>query len=151
MPTQRETELYFEARNRALERVVSGKDFLSDVERGIAHGIRAADILEIGDAPLAPETNYGFAFVCGVLAKLEAVKGKSYEASWMKRGDESIFANIQRKYDILDARFHGNNVGESRVTNLADLAVYCVKEICRQAQLNPDEVKSWLEEVRKLS
>ena len=161
MTSQPEQKLYFEARNRAMERVVEDIALTTKSSEYFRHGLGMTsglhpvwgenDPISFMTQNSKVETNEGFAIVCGILARLEAVKGKSYQASWMKRGDESVFANMARKFEILDAKMHGLDLGETRTTNLADLAVYCIKEIQRQSELNPEEFKKWLEEVRSLA
>lgn len=152
---EEETKLYFEARDRTLTRFVEGSRFREESQTGFSIGVAYADYptpptdVNTNDIIL-PEDNRAFAFICGVLAKLEAVKGKSYQASWMKRGDESVFACLARKFEIIDAKMHGNDLGESRTTNLADLVVYGIKEMARQAKLNPREFEAWVNEVRNL-
>lgn len=153
---EEETKLYFEARDRAIARMVEGEEFRAESTHAFRGGIltveRTPEELPQNELleQVAPESNIGFAFICGILAKVEAVKGKSYQASWMKRGDESVFACLARKFEIIDAKMHGNDLGESRTTNLADLVVYGIKEIARQATLHPEEFKAWIEEVRNL-
>lgn len=159
MTSVSEQELYFQARNRCLERLVGGNSFRSECLSWFLDGIELIEseaLRRLTSTPpdvvvknILSETNSGFSTLCGVLAKFEAVKGKGYQASWMKKGSESIVANIQRKFDLVDARMHGNEVGEGLITNLADLAVYCIKAIAWKAELSPDEMQVWLKEVRK--
>ena len=125
---------------------------------GIASGLHSGAWTEFQDPAdfllehSKVETNEGFAVVCGILARLEAVKGKGYLASFMKRGTESVWANIERKYDRLDNIINNGLEGKGdAITNLGDLAVYCIKEITRRSELYPDEFKKWIEEVRSLS
>lgn len=150
MVSEKETELFNEARNRCLERSTKGMELIRDSQRGFTEGIQVSEgaprFLEI-----LSETNYGFAFVAGVCASIEAKKGKGYKASWQRRGMEGAKANIDRKYDRLTAIMEGeDSEGESLTTNLADLAVYCMKAIALQRELKPEEFNTWLEEARSL-
>jgi hypothetical protein len=159
MTSPREQELYFKARNKSLERMVEGREFRSECLSAFLNGLETAEGYTSGtSSPLekvlsdtSVETNIGFCIVAGMLTKLEAVKGKGYQASWMRRGNESVLHNIQRKYDLIEARLSGNHTGESLVTNLADLAVYCIKEMTRQAELDLEGFRKWVEEVRSLA
>lgn len=161
MTSPLEQKLYFEARNRCMERIVEDIALTTKSTEffrhglGIASGLRSisdvANPIEFLLRNSKVETNEGFAIICGILARLEAVKGKSYQASWMKRGEESVFHNMARKFEIIEARMHGSKVGEGLLTNLGDLAVYCIKEIQRQSELYPEEFKKWIEEVRSLA
>ena len=156
-------EMYFEARNRALSRLTEGKQFRDQSVEGYEKGLTA--VLGNGEIPMeilsfiCTESNLSFSIVIGILAKLEAVKGKRYGASWQKRGEPGILANVTRKVDRLDValqeqedREHGVELppGESICESLADGAVYCIKWLCRRAQTNPDEFHTWLEGVQKL-
>ena len=71
------------------------------------------------------ETNDGFALVCALIGRVERVKGKGYRASFMKRGESEIKANLDRKYDRLD---NWEKLSpEDLLDTLGDLAVYAVK------------------------
>lgn len=160
MATQREQELYFEARNRALERLIpdnTGNNgrFMDELTEAFRDGIMAATFpnqFETQDfTRIKTETNYGFAFICGVLAKLEAVKGKHYAGSWQKRGEPVVLSNVQRKLDRLDQLLNTDSTaGENLSQTLGDGAVYSVKWLTLRAELDPEEFIKWVEEVRNL-
>ena len=103
---------------------------------------------------LHPEMNYTFGVLCGVLAKLEAVKGKHYAASWMRRGElAGAKANLDRKFDRLEVLMgHDEEAaeGENITQTLGDLAVYALKWISLRAEIAPKEVADWMEEIRRL-
>ena len=156
MVSEKETKLYYEARNRCLERIVKGGQLLEESVIGFDNGIRLATegrdlTLGMADKVLS-ETNFGFALTAGVCAGIEAKKGKGYMASWQKKGMPGALSNMQRKMDRIDAIVSSGNTegGESLTTNLADLAVYCLKSIALQKELNPIEFAEWIEEARSL-
>lgn len=105
---------------------------------------------------LHSETNYTFGVICGLLAKLEAVKGKHYGASFMRRGElAGVKANVDRKFDRLEVlldRSEGEEAekGENVTQNLGDLAVYVMKWLALRAEVAPEEFADWMEEIRKL-
>ena len=159
--------LYEDAKQRALARDAKGKEFLAQSMEGFAAGVMVADFKnrewwsEEGYDPdyldelrgrIQTETNYAFCFVLGVLAKLEAVKGKAHLASWQKRGEPEVLASIQRKFDRLDAIISlGETGGDETLTqNLAALSVYALKMVTLRAETTPDEFKSWVQEVQGL-
>jgi len=153
---KRDTDLYFQARDRALERTIEDKTFLIEASKAFQEGIAVAQNRNISPQELRQiveglksETNYAFAFLCGVVSRLEALKGKSYRASWQKRGMSSAFMNLQRKYDRIDniINLNGEDVGENLTSQLADTAVYSLKMTTFQAETNPEEVVNWLLEV----
>lgn len=162
MPSSAENQAYFDARNRAMERVVEGRQLIHQSVVGFTEGLSFVMIPEERETitvianKLLSESNYAFAFICGVLAKLEAVKGKGYLASWQKRGmRESAFVNLQRKFDRIDSLINTmtggqSGGGESLSDNLGDLAVYAMKMIALQSTLNPAEVVKWLESLQAL-
>ena len=157
MATKEETQAYFDARNRAMERVVEGSILRRELTDGFFEGFDEAANLTERELMLAkvwPETNFGFAFICGVLTKVEAIKGKGYLASCFKRGMQGgILPNLERKLDRVSALVNHDvaGKGESLTESLADLAVYAIKGITLQSVLNPEEVEKWLEGVKNLS
>jgi hypothetical protein len=156
MTSPREQELYFEARNRAMERIAD--DRMSDSNRWFINGSSyALGFDHFSEETIIKnvksETNEAFALVCGLLSKVEAVKGKGYLASWQKRGlAEAHKAHLSRKFDRIDAILVGGaeEGGESLTSNLGDLAVYAIKMIAFRAELKPEEFRAWLVEVRNL-
>ena len=83
MATLKEQDLYFAARNRALERHVETNALQEELEEGFSRGLAAANPSYAGSEAYDPtkymdriktETNFGFGFVLGVMARLEAIK-----------------------------------------------------------------------------
>jgi hypothetical protein len=150
MSADKTNELYFQARDRALERLVEGGDFLDQCMKGFEHGLLASqnEMLESDFVNIKSESNYGFGYVLGVLAGLEAVKGKHYAASWQKRGELlGALPNVQRKHDRLETVMSNPPVslaGESITETLGDLAVYAAKWAVLRAELTPEEFKKWI-------
>lgn len=156
--TNEETKQYIEARNRALKRVTDTERFAIECVEPFktlffhnAHD----DILDakVSSHLLAlPETNDGFCRICGLLAIIQAKKGKAYAASWMKRGMAGALANLQRKYDRIDNIINLNSEDrtESLTSQLADMAVYAILMLQLRAQISPEEFERWLREVSAL-
>ena len=152
-------QMYQEATKRAEERATDTASLLEQCSLGFKMGIYEAlgHPLEIPSITLSlvkSETNFGFAFVCGVMSVLEAIKGKGYKASWQADGELSALPNIKRKYDRLKA-MQGTLPGElaldeSRPTTAADLAVYAAKLTTWFNEFDPEGFKAWIEEVKKL-
>jgi hypothetical protein len=146
-----EIKLYIEARNRALARNTEGLEFDDECTGGFTDGLR---VKPTNPSWLLPETNDGFSRICGLLTVLQAKKGKSYAASWQKRGMQGAFTNLQRKYDRIDTivNYDGDHPpgGESLTSQLADMAVYAILMLSLQAQLNPVELEQWLQEIHNL-
>lgn len=146
---------YHNACERGLKRVVSPvRDFNDQAVAAFKAGLGVAEGTPIlGNQGLEVETNFSFAFVCGLLCRLEAVKGKSYLASWMKRGYYGIKANLDRKWDRLEVIFEEIEdegiaiAGEGLVTQCADLSVYALKLITLRAQQQPTEFQKWIDEI----
>jgi hypothetical protein len=159
---ERIVQLYNEAYKRAEERSIDGLSLMTQsivafrigmqVALGQEHLIDIPSIVEkLKD--VKSETNFGFAFVCGVMAVLEAIKGKGYKASWQAEGEDSALYNIKRKYDRLKAQ-KGTEPGalsfEDRPTTAADLAVYGIKLTTWFNEFDPVSFKAWIKEVQQL-
>lgn len=164
MLTEKEKELYFQARDRALERHVEGVEFHREMIDGFATGLEATDPKNPANSDpkygldltaiigkIKSETNFGFAFMMGVLCRLEAAKGKQYSASWQKQGEESAFYNLSRKYDRLEA-LHSSKAegGDNHADTLADMAVYAAKWNILRCEIDPAEFEKWILYVRGL-
>jgi hypothetical protein len=143
-------KLYLEARNRAINRATEGPEFMDECRGAFLSGM---DIRreEIAPNRFLSESNDGFSRICGLLTVVQAKKGKSYQASWQRRGMEGAFSNLQRKYDRIDALVNtGNEPGESLMSQLADMAVYAIFMMSLQASLKPEELSDWVAEVKSL-
>lgn len=149
-------DLYFAARDRALARHIERIEFVQEAHPSFMEGLQGAfDRITATDlaADVVTETNQGFAIVCGLLARIEAVKGKHYAASWEKRGESGVFANVARKFDRLDnllGHEEGDDGGENVTQTLGDLAVYSLKWLCRRAMTHPLEFEKWIKEIQAL-
>ena len=106
---------------------------------------------------LRSEDDFSFSKVCGILALIEAKKGKYYQASWQRQGLNSAFFNLRRKFDRLEVLVDALNAGESTgsqseniLETLGDAAVYAIKTIVLLSEADPDELQKWLEEVRQI-
>jgi hypothetical protein len=151
MAIRSDVDLYIEARNRALERLVEGREFEAEVIQALKQGLVVAEDNTSVIPPVLTETNHGFAFILGVLTRLEAKKGRSYGASWIKRGErDGALANVSRKHDRIAEIVTQDSPGESLTTTLADCAVYCIKWAARRAETHPEEFLDWLKEVQNL-
>lgn len=158
-----ETELYEEAKARCFTRPTSGSGMVNESLAGFLDGIRHVQNMDgrnddqCKEENLFPrvlsESNDGFAIICGMMAVLEAKKGVGYKASWQRRGSKGVFTNIARKFDriqnIMELNLEDDT--ENLCTNLADLAVYCIKEISRRREMNPKEFAVWVKEIRELT
>jgi len=148
-----EMKQYIEARNRAITRTTDGLEFDGDCVAGFKEGLRLATN---DPSYFLPETNDGFSRICGLITVIQAKKGKAYAASWQKRGMEGAFSNLQRKYDRIDVLVNSNTdhppykKTESLISQLADTAVYAILMLSLQAQLHPEELEKWLNEVHSL-
>lgn len=148
--------LYEEAKKRAIARDTEEFDGIRNgFEDGISAvthrgGIDRRRWLEVIVSRIKSESNYGFAFVCGMLCKLEAVKGKHYQASWQKHGETNAFANMSRKTDRLEAIMSGQQGGENLSQTLGDAAVYAIKWIVLRNEINPEEFLGLLTEILSL-
>jgi hypothetical protein len=154
---ERVENLYNAATKRAEERKTDALNILSECRQGFEAGLRTAlghPSYERYLERALSESNFGFAFVCGVMAVLEAIKGKGYKASWQAEGEDSALANIKRKYDRLKA-LKGTEPGalsfEDRPTTAADLAVYGIKLTTWFNEFNPAGFKAWINEVKKIA
>lgn len=151
---------YTEAKLKAVSRTTKGNELSEDCLAGFRMGMglvhsQVPEFARSVTRNLHPEMNYTFGVLCGVLAKLEAVKGKHYQASWMKRGElAGAKANLDRKFDRLEALMsqadEGVSKGENITQTLGDLAVYALKWISLRSEIAPKEVSDWMEEIRKL-
>lgn len=150
--------MYQEAYKRAEERPID-RVMLVECRNGFICGLSAA-LSDMDDESLKgfiedikSESNFGFAFVLGVIAVQEAVKGKAYKASWQAEGElGSILPNIKRKYDRLKALagIEGElGSDESRITTAGDLTTYAGKFTCWLAELNPQEILPWIKTIQK--
>lgn len=156
----RERELYFAARNRALERLTDQNSLIHDSQEGFEAGIAAAcgsisseELLELVKRNVAAESTWSFSFICGFLVRMEAIKGRQYLASWMKKGEKhGALVNVQRKMDRLDAAIllGDNSVQETITETLGDQAVYDIKWLALRAEIDFEQFINWLEEIRKL-
>jgi hypothetical protein len=151
-----EKKMYYDARDRAIERKVEFQDLRRESVKAYLDGIEASDssitsYVEVYSEEFQPETNFTFGFLCGILTRLEAVKAKSYRSSWMKNGFLGIFENIRRKFDRVEISMT-SVVPEQHpcIEDLGDMAVYCLKEINRRAVLNPEEFHNWIKGIREL-
>jgi len=151
-----EQALYFAARDRALARHIERIEFVQEAHPSFMEGLQGAfDRITATDlaADVVTETNQGFAIVCGLLARIEAVKGTHYAASWEKRGEVGILANVQRKFDRLDNLLphEGVSEGDESITEtLGDLAVYSIKWLTRRAMTHPLEFEAWIKRIQTL-
>jgi hypothetical protein len=157
MATERENEIYFAARDRALERHVEGTSLYEEAASGFHAGLHMTDRTSDGYSfsdiveKIKTETNFGFGFICGVLARLEAVKGKHYAGSWQKRGEPGVLANVHRKTDRLEELINTDSqAGENLSQTLGDGAVYAIKWMTLRAELDPEEFLKWVKEVQGL-
>jgi hypothetical protein len=156
MPSELEVKLYHEARDRALTRLVEGNTFRAECETGFSWGLAASEgflsnaaKLELVEK-LKSESNFAFSFVCGLLCKMESVKGRSYAASWQKRGErDGAMVNVQRKFDRLESALQGTQ-GETLTQTLGDMAVYAAKWTVLRAEISPEEFAVWMEEIATL-
>lgn len=157
MASELEVKLYHEARDRALVRTVEGNTFRAECETGFSWGLAASEgnmtnatKLELTEK-LKSESNFAFSFVCGLLCKLESVKGRSYAASWQKRGErDGAMVNVQRKFDRLESAIYGRTPGETLTQTLGDMAVYAAKWTVLRAEIDPAEFSAWVDEVINL-
>jgi len=151
MASNKELKEYMEARNRAISRMVEGQEFDEECQGAFGDGLTQ---IPLNSEHLLPETNDGFSRICGLLTVIQAKKGKSYQASWQKRGMIGAFGNLQRKYDRIDAilNYDGDHPpgGETLTSQLADMAVYAILMLSLQVQLYPDELSKWLDEIHAL-
>lgn len=160
MTTEREKQLYELAHERALARKTERENLIPELVEAFQAGIsmacgsRSDEHLRMTvNGWIKSETNYAFAFICGFLCKLEALKGKHYAASWQKRGErDGALVNLQRKIDRLEVVVSGGGTGdgETPTQTLGDSAVYSTKWIVLRAELDPEEVFNWFKEVRNL-
>jgi len=152
--------LYQEATKRAESRHIDPRSLLDECRSGFVYGMEAAlgkmikEEVEYYLQFIRSESNIGFAFVCGVMAVLEAIKGRGYKASWQGEGEDSALANIKRKYDRLKA-LKGTEPGalsfEDRPTTAADLAVYAVKFTTWFNEFDQEGFKAWIKEVKYIA
>jgi hypothetical protein len=101
------------------------------------------------------ETTLGFSTVCGILAVLEAKKGKRYAASCFKRGDAGMWSHIDRKRDRLEQALFFEQKGlagspEGDIEQLADLAVYSIKWLTERMETQPEEFVKFVQRIRDL-
>lgn len=155
---ERVEKLYNNAMKRSETRRTDFVSIRNQCEVGYEEGIRVAfdlifgeDLENVLDTVLS-ESNYGFAFICGVMSVLEAVKGKGYKASWQSEGEISALPNIRRKYDRLKS-MQGMMPGtlaldETRPTTAADLAVYAAKLTTWYNEFDPAGFRAWIKEVQ---
>lgn len=151
---KQQEERYFLARNRALERSIRAIEMNREVLGAFRDGLQVTEgLLDPAEclAKCLPETNYGFALLCGLLSRLEALKGQHYGASWMKRGELGIHANVARKFDRLEELMQDvGEEGESIGVTSGDLAVYAIKWMTYRAEFIPAEILSIVAECLKL-
>jgi len=129
--------------------------FISEAQDGFWEGLSLSiSVKTQSSGPPRCESNFSFSFVLALLARLEACKGKHYEASFIKRGRASLKANIDRKYDRLDVVMRENFVsdaGETPVETLGDLAVYALKGLIFFSEMHPEQFAKWVDYIRSLS
>jgi hypothetical protein len=159
MLSKLESELYEKAKQRALVRHTSYEEMYSESTRAYEMALAVAyaegyqdDLQEHFLKSLVSESNQTFAAVSAFLAKVEAVKGRGYTASWQKKGMLGVLSNLQRKMDRIEniITLNSEDGGESLTENLADLSVYCTKSIGLQAEIRPHEVLAWIQQVQNL-
>jgi hypothetical protein len=160
MASEQEKNAYFAARDRAIERKAQGMTLYMEACEGFQSGLNMTDPMTADPHALSDyidrvksESNFGFGFICGVLCRLEAAKGKQYQASWQRQGEESAFYNTGRKFDRLEAlRSPTSEIqkGDNYADTLGDLAVYASKWNLLRAELHPKEFEKWILYVRGL-
>jgi hypothetical protein len=156
--------MFSEARNRAVIRPTDYFNLSIEAAKGFGDGMAVAYEL----VPLTPttmrrietESAYAFAFVCGMLCKVEAVKGKHYAAVWQKRGDASALDNVLRKANraeqvvelakIAPDRALSPDDGESLSETLGDGTVYSIKWLTWRKEYDPAEFQSFVQKVQLL-
>lgn len=90
--------------------------------------------------------------VLAPLLHMQYRKEGTYGDSWAKRGEIGVFFNISRKFDRLEhivlngAR---DEVGESDIDTVADLANYALLWLTYIARERPDQFKDWLAHTHK--
>ena len=159
MSREEDLKRYLDAKMRAASRKTTQSELRIDCLGGFEMGMglvhsQVPEFARSITRNLHPEMNYSFGVIAGVLAKLEAVKGKHYAASWMKRGElVGAKANLDRKFDRLEVLMgHDEEAakGENITQTLGDLAVYTMKWLTLRAEIAPKEVADWMEEIRRL-
>jgi hypothetical protein len=152
-----EKGIYEASREAAIRRPTDGDELVQAAEIGFRNAI---SMVSSPDSLVAQfylpvngncESASLFAAMCAFLTKLEAFKGKHYQASWCRRGWPGIFANIARKFDRIDAVAGGDSEAEETLTEtLGDLAVYAIKALSWQAAVAPMEFDAWLKNIQSL-
>lgn len=157
---QKEQDEYFAARDRSVSRVVSARELDTEMGAAFQFGLRVASQLlpmdsQLDPALIVPESNFGLGVVLGFAAKMEAIKGKQYGGSWMRRGErDGALVNVQRKFDRLEQAlnpYQEREFGDDTVCDsLGDLLVYCGKWLTLRAQTHPEEFRRWLLTIQNL-
>ena len=155
-------QLYEKAKDRALARFTLNTEMVAESHCAYldglryVHGMNGEFDLLASEKSLFPrivsESNEGFAILCAMLAKVEAVKGKGYLANWQENGLKSALDNMRRKFGRVKTiiEHDSDSGGESLTENVADLAVYSIKTLSYLNELNPKEVLQWAEGIRNL-
>lgn len=129
------TQLYEEAKKRAMDRDISFAGLSREAMEGFQDGLRAVydKNFIVAFERIKSESTYGFAFICGMFTKREAIKGKSYGASWQRKGEPGILKQVQRKTDRTEMAVELSGLGrppgddESILETVGDNFVYCGK------------------------
>lgn len=158
MISEREQQEYFAARDRSVTRIVSARELEIEAVPAFLHGLRVASKLIPVDRALdtslvVPESTFGFNFVLGLCARMEAVKGKQYAGSWMKRGEkDGALVNVQRKFDRLEQAILHPEIGgdDTACDTMGDGLVYYGKWLTLRARTHPAEFENWMMSIMKL-
>lgn len=157
-------KMFEEARGRAIVRPTDYLTLSVEASRGLQDGLTVAyELVPITTAMMnriQTESSYGFAFMCGLLCKVEAVKGKHYAAIWQKRGEPGILDNLLRKANraeqivelqkVAPERPFSADDGETLSETLGDGAVYALKWLTWRKEFNPQEFLDFVQKVHKL-
>jgi hypothetical protein len=157
-------QMFEEARSRAVKRETDYFNLSLEAAKGFGEGLAVAyDITVLTPAMMQriqTETTYGFAFIAGMLCKVEAIKGRHYAAIWQKRGEQGILDNLMRKANRAEQVVELANLapdrpmsaddGETLSETLGDGTVYSIKWLTWRKELKAQEFLDFLKKVQAL-
>lgn len=114
------------------------------------------EVIEVPDGFEGDPYSLEFMDMCKMLEKLQLQKGVIYKTSWREDGDVGVYANIARKFhrirQIVKSCCKGFDFDEDKVPKgaesyteaIADEAVYCILDMVKRKNDNPDEFADWV-------
>lgn len=118
---------------------------LPDADIARAEAMIQPTLDALGGAPVRYD-NAMLHLVTGQVLQMHHAKEGTYGNSWCRRGELGIFFNIARKFDRLEnmvVHDRADEVGESRIDTIADLATYSLLWLTLIMREHPEAYRTW--------